>query len=112
MIVLIAGSISSTVQTAYPQKVNATRALSLLNRSLFISNKRRVNCKQKHMQNETDYWTIKAMKMYGGTFVQQLAVLAELADSQNLLKIKETWKNYWHEYGIAAEKLKAESKDI
>ena len=57
--------------------------------------------------NERDSWTVDAMEKFGGSFVQQLALLARHADPVNLAKIKTTWKEYWTEYeftGIQLEK--------
>lgn len=47
---------------------------------------------------EKDIWTCDAMEKWGGSFVKKLGELARRADSSNLQKIKETWKEYWLEY--------------
>lgn len=65
------------------------------------------------MNNDRDYWTVEAMRKFGGSFVQILAELASHADHVNLYKIKATWPEYWEEYermGITLEKTIAESK--
>lgn len=46
----------------------------------------------------TDHAIVEAMRVYGGSFVQQLAVLCDKADPVNLAKIKATWAGYWAEY--------------
>lgn len=50
------------------------------------------------MSNERDYWTIKAMDLYGGSFVKALGRCAQAADSDNLAKIKRYFGSYWKEY--------------
>jgi hypothetical protein len=50
------------------------------------------------MKTDQDYKILQAMQKYGGSFVNQLAVLAYLADSENFEKIKTTFANYWNEY--------------
>lgn len=57
------------------------------------------------MNNERDYWTVQAMREYGGSFVQSLAELAERADPINLEKIKETWPEYWQQYELEGKKM-------
>lgn len=49
-------------------------------------------------QEEKDYWTIRAMRVYGGSFVQALAELAIHADPENLSRIKKAWPEYWKNY--------------
>ena len=50
------------------------------------------------MKTEYDYAILDAMAKYGGSFVQQLAKLAHLADGNNFAKSKHTFSNYWEEY--------------
>jgi hypothetical protein len=50
------------------------------------------------MKTEYDYAILDAMAKYGGSFVQQLAKLAYLADGTNFQKLKHTFSNYWEEY--------------
>jgi hypothetical protein len=50
------------------------------------------------MKTEHDYLILEAMSKYGGSFVQQLAKLAHLADTTNFQKLKSTFSNYWEEY--------------
>ena len=52
-----------------------------------------------------DYWTMKAMAKYGGSFVKALAEAARRADRQNLEKIKTTWVEYWTEYEKTGREL-------
>lgn len=47
---------------------------------------------------ESDYWTIKAMEQYGGSFVKGLAEAANHATDHNLELIKKTWPKFWEEY--------------
>ncbi len=59
------------------------------------------------MNSDRDYWTVEAMRKFGGSFVKILADLASHADPINLNKIKATWPEYWEEYermGITLEK--------
>lgn len=62
------------------------------------------------MDLERDYWTVEAMRKYGGSFVQALAEAAQLADYVNLQKIKMAWPDYWDEYTRWGEKMREESK--
>lgn len=39
------------------------------------------------------------MQLYGGSFVQTLAELASCADPVNYAKLRETFANYFEEYG-------------
>lgn len=57
------------------------------------------------MNNDKDYYTIEAMRKYGGSFVQSLAAMAQQADHINLHKIKTTWPKYWAEYERMGDKL-------
>jgi hypothetical protein len=59
-----------------------------------------------HEDNDRDYWTRKAMRQFGGGFVQQLAHLAEQADSNNLARIKAAWPEYWKQYEEMGRSLK------
>jgi hypothetical protein len=38
------------------------------------------------------------MERFGGSFVKTLAKLCDLADSDNLQRIKDAWPEYWSEY--------------
>ena len=55
------------------------------------------------MMNMHDHQTIKAMETYGGSFVKVLAVLAKLADSDNLKRLKVAFPEYWDKYGEMAK---------
>lgn len=48
--------------------------------------------------NDKDLKVIEAMETYGGSFVKNLAQLARSADRFNLIKIKQTWPEYWKQY--------------
>lgn len=48
--------------------------------------------------NDQDYWTLKAMQVYGGGFVKALAQAAHHADSSNFEKIKRAFPEYWKQY--------------
>ncbi len=43
--------------------------------------------------------TIRAMKEYGGSFVQKLADLWLHADEDNAARIEKAWPEYVHKYG-------------
>jgi hypothetical protein len=49
-------------------------------------------------EGNRNYWTIEAMRKYGGSFVKALAEAASHADPVNLQKIKTTFSEYWKEY--------------
>lgn len=63
---------------------------------------------KKILMDERDYYTIQAMRIYGGSFVFALAQAAERADPINLKKIKQTWPEYWKEYEEMGDKLPRE----
>lgn len=54
------------------------------------------------------YWTLQAMTVYGGSFIQSLAAAARNADSENLAKIKAAWPEYWARYEAMGAILKQE----
>jgi len=64
--------------------------------------------------NEQDYKVVNAMRKYGGSFVQSLAICAIRADANNLAKIKATWPDYWQEYTNFAkrEEIEFSGKDL
>ena len=45
-----------------------------------------------------DSMTIEAMLHCGGGFVRALARAAQLADADNLARIKAAWPEYWSQY--------------
>jgi hypothetical protein len=47
---------------------------------------------------EKDLDTMRRMKRWGGSFVKALATAAELADDDNLKRIKEAFPEYWSRY--------------
>lgn len=59
--------------------------------------------------NDRDYYTIVAMRKYGGSFVVKLAELAQLGDANNLQKIKETWPEYWIQYEQQGKIIESEA---
>lgn len=61
------------------------------------------------MDWEYDYWTIEAMRKFGGSFVKTLAELASRADRQNLQKIKNAWPEYWEDYQEKGQTLRFEA---
>lgn len=54
------------------------------------------------------YWTIEAMRKYGGSFVKALAEAASRADRSNLHKIKTTFSEYWSEYEEKGREIEKE----
>lgn len=48
--------------------------------------------------SDEDHATIDKMLEYGGSFVKALALAANMADDENLQKIKDTWPEYWQKY--------------
>ena len=50
---------------------------------------------------------IETMLRYGGGFAKALARAAELADSDNLRRIKQGWPDYWRRYSALANNKKA-----
>ena len=63
-------------------------------------------------QTNRDWWTIKAMRTYGGGFVKKLAEAADQANENNLLKIKQAWPEYWLEYEQMGMSLRKSSQHI
>ena len=56
--------------------------------------------------NEQDEYTLRAMHIYGGSFVKCLGEAARHADAENLMKIKTTWPEYWAQYEEMGVRLK------
>ena len=54
------------------------------------------------MSKAKDYDILAAMDLYGGGFVKSLAICARRADSNNLLKLKLAFSDYWTQYGNMA----------
>jgi hypothetical protein len=52
------------------------------------------------------YWTMKAMKAYGGGFVKALADAMAQADHINLEKIRKAWPEYMAQYEAMGRKLR------
>ena len=57
------------------------------------------------MNSET-FWTIKAMRTFGGSFVRALGYAAALADEENLTRIIAAWPEYWKQYTAMGEHIK------
>ena len=55
---------------------------------------------------DTNYWTMKAMKRFGGGFVKAIADMMAQADPVNIGKIKTTWPEYWKQYEEMGASLK------
>ena len=55
-----------------------------------------------------DFYVIRAMSRYGGSFVRQLAEAARYADDNNLARIKQTWPEYWAQYTEMGRQLEQE----
>lgn len=63
------------------------------------------------MENsDTNYWTMKAMKAYGGGFVKALADAMAQADHLNLKKIRDAWPEYMAQYEAMGRKLKEQKE--
>ncbi len=58
------------------------------------------------MDQDYTYWTIEAMKKYGGSFVKALAELAARSDGPNLVKIRSTWPEYWGDYEQKGQQMR------
>jgi len=58
------------------------------------------------LDDEDVYWMIRAMERFGGSFVQQLARLLQLADEDNTRRILETWPEYVDKYVDMGHTLK------
>jgi len=52
------------------------------------------------------YWTLEAMRKYGGGFVKHLGLAGAHADPQNLERIKKAWPEYWEQYSKMGESLR------
>lgn len=63
-------------------------------------------------QREDNLRTIQAMLRYGGAFVKALAGAAQLADSENLAKIKATWPEYWSHYSSMQARITSASAHL
>lgn len=62
------------------------------------------------MIDDKNYWTMKAMRTFGGGFVKALAEAMAQADSINLQKIRDTWPEYIAQYEGMGERLRENSK--
>lgn len=55
-----------------------------------------------------DYWTVRAMMQFGGSFIKGLAVCVQSASRDNLKKIKDTWPEYMRDYEEIGQKMRYE----
>ena len=53
-----------------------------------------------------DYWTVRAMETYGGSFVCALAHAAQVADPENLESLKSAFPKVWEEYRPMGQSIK------
>ncbi|MFA6158878.1 MAG: hypothetical protein WC763_04650 [Candidatus Paceibacterota bacterium] len=59
------------------------------------------------MENASrDYWTLEAMRKFGGGFVKALGNAGAQADKNNLERLKKAWPEYWKEYEHMGESLR------
>lgn len=56
------------------------------------------------MKTESDYKIVEAMENYGGSFVKALAECFRRADTENFVKLKLTFLNYWKQYDEMSRK--------
>lgn len=49
-------------------------------------------------QRIRDYWTIRAMEVWGGGFVRALSLAASRADDDNLMRLKHAFPLYFKQY--------------
>ena len=52
----------------------------------------------------------KAIRVYGGSFMQALGIAMDYADVHNLAKIRETWNKEWLQYLEMAEIMDAKEE--
>lgn len=59
------------------------------------------------------YWTLEAMRKFGGGFVKLIGNLGAHADEDNILRMKKAWPEYWERYEKMGQSLqtKKEQKD-
>lgn len=56
------------------------------------------------------YWTMKAMRQFGGGFVKALAEAMAQADPVNIQKIRATWPEYMKQYEDMGAKLREQKE--
>lgn len=49
-------------------------------------------------RHSESYLVSSAMLTYGGGFARALAAMIQIADLDNMQKIKDTWPEYWNQY--------------
>ncbi|MFA6131423.1 MAG: hypothetical protein WC730_04170 [Patescibacteria group bacterium] len=60
--------------------------------------------------NEEDlvtWWTLEAMRRFGGGFVKMIGNLGAHADKFNIERMKIAWPEYWAEYMKMGESLRS-----
>ena len=55
------------------------------------------------INNDDAFFTARAMRMFGGSFVRELGRLIEVADADNTQRILTAWPEYFAEYGPGTE---------
>lgn len=58
------------------------------------------------MNEDKDYYTVMAMKRYGGSFVNQLGSLFQFADSGNKEKLRGAFPEYFKQYEEMGDKIR------
>lgn len=56
------------------------------------------------------YWTSKAMRTYGGSFVQALGVCLLSADDENTKRLETAFPEYFEKYSAMGLTMKAEDE--
>jgi hypothetical protein len=57
-----------------------------------------------------DFYIIRAMREYGGSFVHQLAIAFGSADDENTRRLKAAFPEYWQMYTEMGRKLQVEER--
>jgi hypothetical protein len=62
--------------------------------------------KEQIEEGARNYWTLEAMRKFGGGFVKSLGHAGAQADKVNLERLKRAWPEYWAEYAHMGESLR------
>jgi hypothetical protein len=62
------------------------------------------------MSKPTEWETVNAMTLYGGSFVEQLAKLYNCADNSNQLRIRAAFPELWSQYEELASMQKKKQR--
>lgn len=62
--------------------------------------------KEQIEEGAQNYWTLEAMRKFGGGFVKALGNAGAHADRGNLERMKKAWPEYWKEYQHMGESLR------